>query len=54
MDSAQNIDLAYFFVDWSQSEKLSEIKPPLKGPYIFKLIDLQIYLLHSFEIQWKP
>ena len=29
MDSAQESDLAPFFGDLSQSEKLSEIKPPL-------------------------
>jgi hypothetical protein len=37
MDSAQNSDLVYFLGDWKQSEKLSEIKPPLKGHYIFKV-----------------
>ena len=30
MDSAQDIDLAPFFGDLSQSKKLSEIKPPLE------------------------
>ena len=30
MDSAQESDLAPFFGDLSQSEKLSEIKPPLQ------------------------
>ena len=30
MDSAQESDLAPFFEDLSQSEKLSEIKPPLQ------------------------
>jgi hypothetical protein len=29
MDSAQDSDLAPFLGDMSQSEKLSEIKPPL-------------------------
>ena len=29
---AQSSDLAPFFGDWSQSEKLSEIKPPLVEP----------------------
>ena len=29
MDRAQNSDLGHVLGDWSQSEKLSEIKPPL-------------------------
>ena len=29
MDSAQGSDLVPIFWDWSQSEKLSEVKPPL-------------------------
>ena len=32
VDSAQGIDLAFIFGDLSQSEKLSEIKPPLATP----------------------
>ena len=30
MVRTQDSDLAHFYGDWSQSEKLSEIKPPLK------------------------
>ena len=30
MDRFQDSDLAHFLGDWSQNEKLSEIKPPLQ------------------------
>ena len=39
MESAQDRDLATFFVDLSLSEKLSEIKPPLGGFYTKHWID---------------
>ena len=29
MDKAQGNDLEHFLGDWNQSEKLSEVKPPL-------------------------
>ena len=39
MDNAQDTDLAPYFGDFSQSEKLSEIKPPLGDSKVFFLCE---------------
>ena len=53
MDSAQGPALAPIFGDLSQSEKLSEIKPPLKTPQSFNhtkyLVTLVFLYLHEFS-----
>jgi hypothetical protein len=38
LEDAQGSDLAPIFGDFSQSEKLSEIKPPLESKYMYKNI----------------
>ena len=52
MDSAQDSDLAHFFEDWSQSEKLSEIRPPLVVPAVPGCQERgkQVFIMSSFSI----
>ena len=44
MDSAQDRDLAPIFRNFSQSEKLSEIKPPLLLTYMCTFFDSYFFL----------
>jgi hypothetical protein len=44
MDSAQKSDLAPFYRDLSQNEKLSEIKPPLLSVKLEKYVIKHLYL----------
>ena len=50
MQSAQESDLAPLFGDLSQSEKLSEIKPPLPSiPYHFQLDQSRLIIFKSVQ-----
>ena len=58
MDSAQNSDLVLFFGDMYQSEKLSEIKPPLVKKVVKKNLKPESSFRgkkypHPFLYPWK-
>ena len=52
MDSTQGSDLEPIFGDWSQSEKLSEIKPPLANSFARTGHSLNIYHI-SFQVHYQ-
>ena len=54
MDSAQGSDLTPIFGDLNQSEKLSEIKPPLiVWPLVACLDEFNLYFL-DFSVKHEP